>query len=266
MSDSVGQYLNEIGMVPLLTADEERQLSQTIEKGVEAQARLDAGERGRELQGLSVPRVGQPHAAGVEEQAAQAARLAQVAAQSSVPIATGERLTTKYEFARVLEARAASIIQLNLGRAGGLLEGKKIAGIAEAFGAQIAPHCYNGPIGLAANIQLATCSPNFLIIESIRTLDGFHAELLRSPIEWADGRVIPPTAPGLGVELDEDVAEIGVHEFASKEADAKGGGAVRGGGAAHDGADHVVEDAHGGGHEVIIRREGLIGYRIEYDR
>ena len=55
-------------------------------------------------------------------------------------------------------------------RAGGLLEGKKIAAMAEAFGAQIAPHCYNGPIGAAANIQLATCSPNFLILEAIRRL------------------------------------------------------------------------------------------------
>jgi len=132
--------------------------------------------------------------------------MAKVAAQSSVPIATGERLTTKYEFARVLEARAASIIQLNLSRAGGLLEGKKIAALAEAFGAQIAPHCYNGPIGLAANIQLATCSPNFLIVESIMDNAGFHAELLTTPLEWENGRLIPSTAPGLGVELNEAVA------------------------------------------------------------
>lgn len=134
------------------------------------------------------------------------AAMAQVAAQSTVPIATGERLTTKYEFARVLEARAASIIQLNLGRAGGLLEGKKIAGMAEAFGAQIAPHCYNGPVGLAANIQLATCSPNFLILESIMDNAGFHADLLTTPLTWEDGRLVPPTAPGLGIEVDEDVA------------------------------------------------------------
>ena len=134
------------------------------------------------------------------------AAMAQVAAQSTVPIATGERLTTKYEFARVLEARAASIIQLNLGRAGGLLEGKKIAALAEAFGAQIAPHCYNGPVGLAANIQLATCSPNFLILESIMDNSGFHADLLTTPLTWENGRLIPPTTPGLGVEVDEAVA------------------------------------------------------------
>jgi galactonate dehydratase len=134
------------------------------------------------------------------------AAMAKVAAQSAVPIATGERLTTKYEFARLLEARAAAIIQPNLGRAGGLLEGKKIASIAEAFGAQIAPHCYNGPIGLAANIQLATCSPNFLILECIQDVGGFHAELLRTPINWDNGRVVPSGEPGLGIELNEDVA------------------------------------------------------------
>ena len=132
--------------------------------------------------------------------------MAQVAARSPIPVATGERLTTKYEFARLLEARAASIIQPNLGRCGGLLEGKKIAGVAEAFGAQLAPHCYNGPIGLAANIQLATCSPNFLITETIQECGGFHAELLTTPLVWEDGRVVPPAAPGLGVELNEDVA------------------------------------------------------------
>ncbi|MDJ0769842.1 MAG: mandelate racemase/muconate lactonizing enzyme family protein [Ilumatobacter sp.] len=134
------------------------------------------------------------------------ASMAKVAHQTSIPIATGERLTSTSEFARVLEAKAASIIQLNLARAGGLLEGKKIAALAEAFGAQIAPHCYNGPIGLAANIQLATCSPNFLILEVIRDLTGFHADLLRTPLRWEDGRVVPSNEPGLGVELDEDVA------------------------------------------------------------
>ena len=110
------------------------------------------------------------------------------------------------ESLRVLEARGASIVQPDLGRAGGLLEGKKIASIAEAFGAQVAPHCYHGPIGLAANIQLATCTPNFLILECIQDVSAFHADLLRSPIRWEDGKVIPPTEPGLGVELNEEVA------------------------------------------------------------
>ena len=80
-------------------------------------------------------------------------------AQTSIPIATGERLTTKYEFARVLERGAASILQPNLGRVGGLLEAKKIAAMAEAYHAQIAPHLYCGPIVGAANIQLAAARP-----------------------------------------------------------------------------------------------------------
>src|SRR4029077_8610759 len=123
-----------------------------------------------------------------------------------MPIATGERLTTKYEFARVLETGAASILQMNLGRVGGILEAKKIAGIAEAHYAQIAPHLYCGPIVGAANVQLAACSPNFLILETIERWDVFHAQILKKPIRWEDGFVIPPEEPGLGVELNEDVA------------------------------------------------------------
>ena len=136
----------------------------------------------------------------------QPEEMARVARATSIPIATGERLTTKYEFSRVLETGAASILQLNLGRVGGLLEAKKIAGMAEAHYAQIAPHLYCGPVVGAANIQLSACSPNFLLLEGIREWDGFHAEILKTPIVWEDGYVIPSTAPGLGVELDEEVA------------------------------------------------------------
>ena len=132
--------------------------------------------------------------------------MARVARQTSIPVATGERLTTKYEFARVLEEQAASILQLALGRVGGLLEGKKIASMAETYYAQIAPHLYCGPIEGAANVQLATCTPNFLILESIETWGGFHAKILKKPMQWEAGYVIPPTAPGIGVELDVSVA------------------------------------------------------------
>ena len=135
-----------------------------------------------------------------------AREMARVARQTSIPIATGERLTTKYEFARVLEEQAASILQMALGRVGGLLEAKKIAGMAETYYAQIAPHLYCGPVEGAANVQLSTCTPNFLILESIETWGGFHAEILKSPMRWEDGYVIPPTGPGIGIELDEDVA------------------------------------------------------------
>jgi L-alanine-DL-glutamate epimerase-like enolase superfamily enzyme len=133
-------------------------------------------------------------------------QMAIVARGTSIPIATGERLTTKYEFARVLASGAANILQMNLGRVAGLLEAKKVAALAEVHYAQIAPHLYCGPVVGAANIQIATCSPNFLILESIQQWGGIHAELLLKPIRWEQGYVIPPTAPGLGVELNEAVA------------------------------------------------------------
>ncbi len=132
--------------------------------------------------------------------------MARVARSTTIPIATGERLATKHEFARVLATGAASILQMALGRVGGLLEAKKIAGMAEAHYAQIAPHLYCGPIEGAANVQIATATPNFLILESIRRWGGFHARILKTPMRWEEGHVIPPDAPGIGVELDEDVA------------------------------------------------------------
>ena len=132
--------------------------------------------------------------------------MARVAGSTSIPIATGERLCTKYEFAQVLQDNAASILQLNLGRVGGLLEAKKIAALAEVHHAQLAPHMYCGPIVGAANIQLATCSPNFLILEGIERWTGFQAELLDKSVTWQDGYVIPSSQPGLGVSLNEAVA------------------------------------------------------------
>ena len=131
--------------------------------------------------------------------------MARVAHHTSIPIATGERLSTKYEFRELLQKQAASILQFALGRVGGILEAKKIAGMAEAHYAQIAPHLYAGPVEALANIQIDTCSPNFLIQESIETWGGFHAEILKEPIQWEEGYIIPPTKPGLGIELNEEV-------------------------------------------------------------
>jgi 2-dehydro-3-deoxyphosphogalactonate aldolase len=70
---------------------------------------------------------------------------------------------------------------------------------------QIAPHLYCGPVVGAANIQLATCSPNFLILEGIERWDGFHAAILKKPLQWEAGYLIPPREPGLGVELNEEL-------------------------------------------------------------
>jgi L-alanine-DL-glutamate epimerase-like enolase superfamily enzyme len=136
----------------------------------------------------------------------QEAAMAEVARSTSIPISTGERLTTKYEFQRVLLQGAASILQMNVARVGGLLEAKKIAGMAETFYAQIAPHLYNGPVG-AASIQLSAATPNFLIHEAIVDFGGFHASVLKNKLVVEDGYIIPSREPGLGIELDLDFIE-----------------------------------------------------------
>ncbi|MEM7423989.1 MAG: mandelate racemase/muconate lactonizing enzyme family protein, partial [Pseudomonadota bacterium] len=141
----------------------------------------------------------EPVAAEMPEQ------MAEVARSTSVPIATGERLTTKYEFARVLACGAAAILQPALGRVGGILEARKIAAMAEAHYAQMAPHLYCGPVEGAANIQFAFSIPNFLILESIERFDGFQAELVKGVI-WQDGFILPNGEPGLGIEFDADLA------------------------------------------------------------
>lgn len=130
--------------------------------------------------------------------------MARVARACSIPVATGERLATKYDFARLLKAGSAAIFQMNLGRVGGILEAKKIASMAETQHVQIAPHLYCGPVVGAANVQLSTCSANFLILECIEQWQGFHSDILLKPMKWENGYVIPPTEPGLGIELNEE--------------------------------------------------------------
>ena len=131
---------------------------------------------------------------------------AKVAQAVRIPIATGERMTTKTEFGMLLRTGGASILQPALGRSGGILETKKIAAIAEIFNAQVAPHLYAGPVEWAANIQLAANIPNLLLVETIQTGGDFHLELIKHSIVWKDGYVLAPTAPGLGIEFDEDLA------------------------------------------------------------
>ena len=132
--------------------------------------------------------------------------MGRVAAATSIPVATGERLATKYEFARVLRNNAAAILQPAIGRVGGIMETKKIAAIAETHYAQIAPHLYAGPVEAAANLHVDLSTPNFLIQESIGKMENFHAKLLKKPLPWENGYFLPTTDPGLGVELNEEVA------------------------------------------------------------
>ena len=122
-----------------------------------------------------------------------------------IPIATGERFTTKMEFAEVLKSGGVSIIQPALGRAGGIWEMKKAEAIAEVFNAQVAPHLYAGPIEWAANIQLAASIPNLLIAETIET--PFHKSLVNEKIKVEDGYIQVSDEAGLGIEVNEKLAE-----------------------------------------------------------
>jgi len=130
--------------------------------------------------------------------------MARVARTVRIPVATGERMTTKAEFGAVLRAGAAEILQPALGRAGGIWEMKKVAAMAECYNVQMAPHLYAGPVEWAANLHLATSIPNLLIAETIET--EFHDALIRSSIRVENGFVRLTEAPGLGIEVDEDLA------------------------------------------------------------
>ena len=127
-----------------------------------------------------------------------------VAQAVGIPIATGERMTTKAEFATVLQTGGASILQPALGRAGRIWEMKKTAAIAEVFNAQMAPHLYAGPIEWAANIHLAVSIPNLLLAETIET--KFHTDLSKGSIKIDNGFVPAPTGAGLGIDVDEALA------------------------------------------------------------
>ena len=137
---------------------------------------------------------------------------AEVARQVRIPLATGERLTTKTEFGILLRAGGVKILQPALGRLGGILEAKKLAAIAEVFNAEIAPHLYAGPVEWAANIHLSVSIPNLLIAETIQTGGAFHLALIKHTIKWEDGYVLPPEGPGLGIDFDEDLARA--HPYA----------------------------------------------------
>ena len=125
--------------------------------------------------------------------------MAEIARGTHLPIATGERLFTKWAFREVLEKRAATILQPDLCHCGGIMEARLIAGMAEAYYAALAPHNPLGPISLASGLQLAASIPNFLCQEQVNLGDGY----LKQPFQVEDGHVPLPTGPGLGIEVDE---------------------------------------------------------------
>jgi galactonate dehydratase len=136
--------------------------------------------------------------------------MAELAKKTSVPLATGERIFTKWGFREILEKKAAMILQPDICYAGGITELKVIAGMAEAYYLPIAPHNPQGPCSLAASLQIAGSVPNFLIQERG---DNEYADLLKKPLPPVVGGYRPlPTGPGLGIEIDEDKLKAQVGE------------------------------------------------------
>src|SRR6185295_5354439 len=125
--------------------------------------------------------------------------MADIARGTHLTIATGERIFTKWGFREILEKRAATILQPDLCHAGGILEARLIAGMAEAWYSSIAPHNPLGPISLAAGLQLAASIPNFLCQEQVSLGQGY----IKEPFKVENGYVRVPTKPGLGIELDD---------------------------------------------------------------
>jgi galactonate dehydratase len=140
--------------------------------------------------------------------------MAELAKSTCVPIATGERIFTKWGFREILEKGAATILQPDLCHAGGITEVRLIAGMAEAYYANIAPHNPLGPISLAAGLQIAASVPNFLCQEQVSLGEGY----IRNPFKVREGYVDLPTGPGLGIELDENAMadKIG-HDWRNQE-------------------------------------------------
>ena len=149
--------------------------------------------------------------------------MADLARKTHIPIATGERIFTKWGFREILEKGAASILQPDMCHAGGIFEGRIIAGMAEAYYAAIAPHNPLGPISLAAGLQLAASIPNFLCQEQVTLGEGY----IKTPFKVDDGYVPLPTGPGLGIELDEDaLADKMGHDWRNPETYLESDGSV----------------------------------------
>lgn len=130
----------------------------------------------------------------------------EVTRKSKIPIATGERLVTRYQFREVFEKRACHIIQPDLSHCGGLWEARKIAANAETYTIAVAPHNPNGPLALAVAVHFALATPNWLIQEMITNDVPWRDEVLDAPLEVREGYVYPPTRPGLGIEINERAA------------------------------------------------------------
>jgi galactonate dehydratase len=133
-------------------------------------------------------------------------KVAEAVAPLGVPVATGERLHTLYEYRELFELQAADIIQPDISHFGGLLNTKKLAAWAEAYYILVAPHNVGGPVSTAAALHLAACTPNFKIQEHFNDFaDSYVLDAAPGLPKVVEGYFPLPQGPGLGVKLDEEV-------------------------------------------------------------
>jgi galactonate dehydratase len=132
--------------------------------------------------------------------------IAQVARATSIPIAAGERLVSRSEFLPLLQKQAIAVAQPDVCHAGGITELRKIASLCDTFNVVMAPHNPLGPIATMVNIHLGFAIPNFMIQEVMRADVPWRDEVIQGVPEIVDGFVMPPTAPGSGIEIDEKAA------------------------------------------------------------
>jgi galactonate dehydratase len=132
--------------------------------------------------------------------------MVEVARAVRTPIATGERLLSRWEFRQLLERRACAVVQPDVCHCGGVSELRRIAAMAETYYVAVAPHNPVGPIGTMVTLHLALAMPNFLIMEQLRGDVGWRDEIVDEPPRIEAGHMLPPTRPGIGIELLEDVA------------------------------------------------------------
>jgi galactonate dehydratase len=124
--------------------------------------------------------------------------------QCNLPIATGERFTSIFEYQQLLEHRACAYVRPDLCLCGGLTGCKKVASMAEAHHVKVIPHNPLSPVSTAACVQLDACIPNFALQEYTGESEPPKSELLVEPIKLKDGYLIVPEGPGLGIELNEE--------------------------------------------------------------
>lgn len=130
---------------------------------------------------------------------------AAVAAAVEIPIAGGEGACTRWEFRELIQKRAVDIVQPDVTHAGGLLECKRIAAMASAYGVPVAPHCWWSGVGLMATLHFIASTPGCLIAEFSRAPYALREELLVEPLSVKDGYIELPEVPGLGVRLTEEI-------------------------------------------------------------